>query len=73
MANKNTRALRKLGRSGVNNGATHSEVSFEVFKGKECVTDFKFRDKNPMNKRKSPCLGEKRRPVPTRDEAAEAE
>lgn len=66
MANKNTRYLRKLGRSGINNGPTHAERSFEIFKGRECITDFKFKDKNPMNRRKSAWQGASRRPLSDR-------
>lgn len=65
--NKNTRYLRKFGRSGVNSGPSHSEVAFEVFKGKECISEFALREKNPMNKRKSAWEGAGKRPMRERN------
>jgi len=54
MANKQTKAYRKLGLSTKNTGAELTSInSFEIFKGRPCLTDFKDKDKNPANKRKS--------------------
>jgi hypothetical protein len=54
MANKQTKAYRKLGLSTKNTGAALTSInSFEIFKGRPCLTDFKDKEKNPQNKRKS--------------------
>lgn len=68
MANKQTKRLRKLGISTYNNGPTCGETTFEVYKGRECITDFKLREKNPQNKRGSAWLGARRRPMAERGE-----
>ena len=56
MANKQTRAYRKLNlATKVNKGTGNaSSIANEPFKGKICLTDFRDKDKNPMNNRKSP-------------------
>ena len=57
--NKQTKAYRKLGLSTkVVKGSGYAEVkSFEQFEGRMCLTDFKDREKNKQNKRKSPWRG----------------
>lgn len=57
MANRQTRSLRKKGYGtkvikGASDGLSFHHL--DIFKGKPCVTDFKNKDQNPMNKRKSP-------------------
>ena len=64
MANKQTKAYRKLGLSTRNTGAElTSIVAFEKFEGRPCVTDFKKKDQNPQNKRKSAWKGCRKNPV----------
>lgn len=52
MANQNTKAKRKV--------ASKTGTDFH---GKPCITDFKHKDKNPLNKRLSPWKGCRRNPV----------
>ena len=62
--NKQTKAYRKLGLSTKNTGAAlTSIVAFNKFEGRECITDFKHKDKNPANKRLSAWKGCRRNPV----------
>lgn len=64
MANRQTKAYRKLGIATSNGGAQVGTMkNFEIFKGKPCITDFRSKDKNPMNKRKSPWKGCRRNPA----------
>jgi hypothetical protein len=67
--NKQTRRLREFGISTINNGPTHAEKPFDIFKGKECISEFALREKNPMNKRKSAWEGAGKRPVRERGAA----
>jgi hypothetical protein len=61
MANQQTKSYRKLGISTSNGGASIGTVkSFDKFEGRFCYTDFKDKDKNPQNKRKSPWRGASR-------------
>jgi len=56
--NKQTKAYRKLGLSTRNTGAELTNItSFEIFEGRPCITEFKHKDKNLANKRKSPWKG----------------
>jgi len=66
--NKNTKFLRQFGLSGINNGHTHAAKPFEIFKGRECISEFALKDKNPQNKRKSAWMGAKARPQKERSE-----
>lgn len=65
MANKQTRAYRKLGLSTkVVKGFGYAQTKpFEKFKGKLCVTSFKDKEKNPENKRTSRWMGGRRSPI----------
>jgi hypothetical protein len=58
MANKQTKAYRKLGLSTHNGGAEIGGITkFDLFEGRPCITDFASKDKNPQNKRKSAWKG----------------
>lgn len=58
MANKQTKAYRKLGLSTKNSGAEFGGTkSFDKFEGKPCITDFSRKASNPQNKRTSPWKG----------------
>ena len=64
MANKQTKAYRKLGLATHNGGATIGSITeFEIFQGSPCNTHFESREKNPQNKRKSAWKGCKKNPV----------
>lgn len=64
MANKQTKCYRKLGLSTKNTGAALTSINaFDKFEGRACITDFKDKDKNPANKRKSAWKGCRRNPV----------
>lgn len=50
-----------------NTNASLTIVEAPVFRGKECITEFALREKNPMNKRKSEWRGARARPMRSRD------
>jgi hypothetical protein len=58
--NKQTKAYRKLGLSTKVNGNSIIFKNFEIYKGSKCLTDFKKRESNSQNNRKSPWTGSKK-------------
>lgn len=66
---KTVRAYRKQGYcrkmikgsssdKGKLNGSLAVDTPLEIFKGKPCLTDFRDKAQNPMNKRRSPWRGQ---------------
>ena len=54
--NKQTKAYRKLGLSTkvVKGTGGFQMKSFEIFEGRNCITDFESKAKNPQNRKTSP-------------------